>query len=108
MATAGAVTATALAATIALGANLGLFGLASAENGPGNLSVVDKTKAVRTEVIDIPVPVTTPSTAPSRSSRTVPATPTVSAPSRSHDDESDDDEHEEVEHEDAEHEEEDD
>jgi hypothetical protein len=64
LATAGAVTATALAATIALGANLGLFGLATSEAGPGTLEPVSSTTkpAPRTEVIDIPVPVEVGST----------------------------------------------
>jgi hypothetical protein len=110
MATAGAVTATALAATIALGANMGLFGLAGASDGPGDLSVVEKgAKPVRTEVIDIPVPVSaggapsgTPVTASTSPSR--PDTTTLTSPH--YDD--DDGEHEEPEHEEPEHEDEDD
>lgn len=59
LATAGAATAAALAATIALGANLGLFGLTSSGAGPGTFEPVDATKPPpRTEVIDVPVPVT--------------------------------------------------
>ena len=60
LATAGAITATVMTAAIALGANMGLFGLASAEEGPGNLRLVDTPEAQlsHTEVIDVPVPVT--------------------------------------------------
>jgi hypothetical protein len=58
LATAGAISATALAATIALGANLGLFGLATASGGPGTVEPVSpKVPTTRTEVIDVPVPV---------------------------------------------------
>lgn len=52
---------------MALGANFGLFGLTQNDSGPGSFKVVDATQVsrdpiVRTEVIDVAVPVTTPTT----------------------------------------------
>ena len=68
-ATAGALSATAFAGALALGANLGLFGLARGEEGPGHLGVIDRSTkpvkpVVRTEVIDVPVPAPGPAPAP--------------------------------------------
>jgi len=62
LATAGAITATVMTAAIALGANMGLFGLASADEGPGHLRLVDtpSSKLAHTEVVDVPVPVSVP------------------------------------------------
>ena len=57
LAAAGAITATATAAVIALGANLGLFGLTGDQSGPGSFKLVDQATPV-TQVVDIPVPVT--------------------------------------------------
>ena len=56
LATAGAISVTALAATIALGANLGLFGLTDNSSGPGNFAPVGAHHAsvTRTEVVDVP------------------------------------------------------
>lgn len=61
LATAAAITATALAATIALGTNAGLFGLANDPGGPGTFEPVGEPSppvvaTERTEVIDVPVP----------------------------------------------------
>ena len=59
-ATAGALSATALPATIALGANVGLFGLSQHDSGPGNFKVVDAGQTpnplARVEIVDVPVP----------------------------------------------------
>lgn len=70
LATAGAITATVLTAAIALGANLGLFGLANAQEGPGHLKLVDtpKSRLAHTEVVDVPVPVAAPSSGAGSSS----------------------------------------
>jgi hypothetical protein len=60
-ATAGVVSATAVAAAVALGANFGLFGLTGTNGGPGHFKLVDakpKTPAEVTLVVDVPVPVT--------------------------------------------------
>jgi hypothetical protein len=56
LATAGAVTVTGLAAALALGANLGLFGLATARTGPGDFAPVGAASSTRTEVVEVPVP----------------------------------------------------
>jgi len=64
LAAAGAATITALAATVAAGTNLGLFGLATgSSSGPGSFDPVGEAPAKaavvateRTEVIDVPVP----------------------------------------------------
>jgi hypothetical protein len=65
LAAAGAVTMTALAATVALGTNMGLFGLTNDPVGPGSFGPVGEAKATptapvvateRTEVVDVPVP----------------------------------------------------
>lgn len=86
LATAGAISATALAATIALGANLGLFGLATASGGPGTVEPVSpKVPTTRTEVIDVPVPVAVgsgggASGAPGASSAPAPAPAAAPAP----------------------------
>lgn len=81
LATAASVSAVALAATIALGANVGLFGLTTQENGPGSFQLVDSktTKpVVRTEIVDVPV--TTPgSDGSANGSTTRPTTPSVSS-----------------------------
>lgn len=67
-ATAGAVSVTALALVVALGANMGLFGLTRSNDGPGNFKLVDNTQqakpTVRTEVVDVPVPAPAPAPAP--------------------------------------------
>jgi hypothetical protein len=59
-ATAGAVSVTALALVVALGANMGLFGLTRHDDGPGNFKLIDNTQqakpSVRTEIVDVPVP----------------------------------------------------
>jgi hypothetical protein len=85
LATAGAISATALAATIALGANLGLFGLTTASGGPGTLEPVSpKVPTTRTEVIDVPVPVAVGSgggaRTPGASSAPAPAPAPAAAP----------------------------
>ena len=72
-ATAGAVTMTALAAVVALGANVGIFGLTGADDGPGQFKLVGSTRQssaprVRTEVVDVPVPVALPGGPPAGSS----------------------------------------
>jgi hypothetical protein len=72
-ATAGAVTMTALAAVVALGANVGIFGLTGADDGPGQFKLVGSTRQssaprVRTEVVDVPVPVALPGGPPTGSS----------------------------------------
>ena len=64
-ATAGAVTMTALAAVVALGANVGIFGLTGTDDGPGQFKLVGSSRqgtapGVRTEVVDVPVPVALP------------------------------------------------
>jgi hypothetical protein len=46
LATAGAITLTAATATLALGANLGLFGLGTPDTGVGNFVPVDATEPV--------------------------------------------------------------
>lgn len=77
LATAASVSAVALAATIALGANVGLFGLTTQDNGPGSFQLVDSKSTkpvVRTEIVDIPV--TTPD--PAGQTTTRPTTPSVS------------------------------
>lgn len=115
-ATAGAVSITAVAAVVALGANMGLFGLTRHDDGPGQFKLVDNTAqsrpVVRTEVVDVPVPV--PS-APSGASSSRPTAPTAStgrpvaptaaagAPAAG---EHEDDEYEDGDHEDGEHEDE--
>jgi hypothetical protein len=73
-ATAGAVSITAVAVVVALGANMGLFGLTRHDDGPGQFKLVDNTAqsrpVVRTEVVDVPVPVPSePSTASSPRSK---------------------------------------
>jgi len=59
-ATAGAVSVTALALVVALGANVGLFGLTRHDDGPGRFNLVSSTQSrgpnVRTEIVDVPVP----------------------------------------------------
>ena len=59
-ATAGAVSVTALALVVALGANVGLFGLTRHDDGPGRFKLVGSTQSrgpnVRTEIVDVPVP----------------------------------------------------
>jgi hypothetical protein len=111
LAAAGAITATATAAVIALGANLGLFGLTADQSGPGTFKLVDQASTPATQVVDIPVPVTSASgTTPSRSGAPSATLPQPTAPTVAPSYRSDDDEHE-AEHEDeyeAEHEEEDD
>jgi hypothetical protein len=60
LATAGAISVTALAATIALGANLGLFGLTDDHGGPGNFAPVGAARhgpVGTTEVADLGSPV---------------------------------------------------
>jgi hypothetical protein len=53
VATAGAVTAMGIAAVIALGANLGLFGLTGHESGPGHFKLVDSKPTPQiTQVVD--------------------------------------------------------
>jgi len=52
---------TALALVMALGANMGLFGLTRHDDGPGQFKLVDNTQqspspSVRTEIVDAPVP----------------------------------------------------
>jgi len=83
-ATAGAVSVTALAAVMALGANMGLFGLARSDAGPGQFKLVDNTEqtkpAVHTEVVDVPVPVADPAPAPA-AARSGPSRPATPAPS---------------------------
>ena len=107
LATAASVSAVALAATIALGANVGLFGLTTHDNGPGSFKLVDSktTKPiVRTEIVDVPI--TTPgpagstggssdgSTTPSVSNDDTRPAPTVDTAPRADDDhESDGDSH---------------
>ncbi len=67
-ATAGAVSVTALALVVALGANMGLFGLTRHDDGPGNFKLIDNTQqakpSVRTEIVDVPVPAPDPAPAP--------------------------------------------
>ena len=102
LATAASVSAIALTATIALGANVGLFGLTSRDSGPGTFQLVDsKTPKpdVRTEIVDVPV--TTPDSGgsatngPSVSNDGTSPTPTVATAPRSDDDHGvDDDSHE--------------
>jgi len=108
LAAAGAITATATAAVIALGANLGLFGLTGDQSGPGSFKLVDQATPV-TQVVDIPVPVTaasgTGSSPSGKSYAPQPTAPTVAPSSPSYS--SDDDYGHEDEHED-EHEEDDD
>ena len=91
-ATAGAVSVTALAAVMALGANMGLFGLARSDAGPGQFKLVDNTEqtkpAVHTEIVDVPVPAADPTQAPAAggsgpSRSTTPAPRTSVAPSGS-------------------------
>ncbi len=91
-ATAGAVSVTALAAVMALGANMGLFGLTRSDAGPGQFKLVDKTEqtkpAVHTEIVDVPVPAADPAPAPAAggsgaSRSTTPAPRTSVAPSGS-------------------------
>ena len=72
-ATAGAVTMTALAAVVALGANVGIFGLTGTDDGPGQFKLVGSSRqgtapGVRTEVVDVPVPVALPAGPPAGSS----------------------------------------
>ena len=72
-ATAGAVTMTALAAVVALGANVGIFGLTGTDDGPGQFKLVGSSRqgsapGVRTEVVDVPVPVALPGGPPAGSS----------------------------------------
>ena len=86
LATAASVSAIALAATIALGANVGLFGLTATDNGPGSFQLVDsKTNkpVVRTEIVDIPVP--TPDSGGSTSGSTSDSTSNPRTPSVSQD-----------------------
>ena len=71
LATAGGITVTALAATIALGANLGLFGLTNDQSGPGDFAPVSS--ATRTEVVDVPVPVTASTPRPAAGAEPRPA-----------------------------------
>jgi hypothetical protein len=81
-ATAGAVSVTALAAVVALGANMGLFGLAR-EGGPGHFKLVDNTQQqadVRTEVVDVPVPAPEPAPTPGSGGAARSSTPTAGAP----------------------------
>lgn len=113
LAAAGAITVTATAAVIALGANLGLFGLTGDQSGPGTFKLVDQVGTPATQVVDIPVPVGSGSgtgSSPSGAPSTIPpqrTDPTLSSfPSSSHSSDSDDD-HEHEDHEDG-HEEEDD
>lgn len=83
-ATAGAVSVTALAAVVALGANVGLFGLTGPNDGPGRFKLVDSAQqspapVVRTEIVDVPVPISPPAGASSRSSAPA-AGPSLSHP----------------------------
>lgn len=102
LATAASVSAVALAATLALGANVGLFGLTSSDNGPGSFELVDSKTSepiVRTEIVDVPITTqgsggstgdpTTSSTTPSASTDgTSPSTTVATSP---HDDDHDHD-----------------
>ena len=106
LATAASVSAVALAATIALGANVGLFGLTTHDNGPGSFKLIDAKSSqpvVRTEVIDIPVPTdgsggstggtSGGSTTPSVSDDGAKSTPTTGTSPRIDDDHGSDDSH---------------
>ena len=98
LATAASVSAVALAATIALGANVGLFGLTNGDHGPGTFKLVDATTskpAVRTEIVDVPVSApsgsdgsTEDSSDPSVSNTSDQETPTVANTPRVDDDRS--------------------
>lgn len=68
-ATAGVVSASLLLTSVAFGANVGLFGLTSHADGPGDLKVVDEAPEEVVEVVDVPV--------------TVPPTPMTAAPQSS-------------------------
>ena len=98
LATAASVSAVALAATIALGANVGLFGLTSDGKSPGSFELVDSKSSepiVRTEIVDVPVtapgsggstsgPNGTPSVSPTASQPTPTAGTTARADDDSH------------------------
>ena len=106
LATAASVSAVALAATIALGANVGLFGLTSDGKSPGSFELVDSKSSepiVRTEIVDVPVTApgsggstSGPNGTPSVSATGAQPTPTVgTAPHADDDHGSDDDSHDE-------------
>jgi hypothetical protein len=72
-ATAGAVSVTALVAVVALGANVGLFGLTGPTDGPGQFKLVGSTQQsstpqVGTDVVGGPVPVAVPGSTETRHS----------------------------------------
>jgi len=125
LATAGAVTTVVVAATLALGANLGLFGLTDDGGGPGTFDPVDASvvngSTPRTEVIDVPMTVPVPGDGGSAAAGApgpAPA-PELPAPAPSprveaagvdshleepgHDDDDHDDDHDDDAHEDADH-----
>ncbi len=106
LATAASISAVALAATVALGANVGLFGLTNSDNGPGSFQLVDSKTSepiVRTEIVDVPV--TTPgsggstndstsgSTTPSVSDDGTQVSPTVGTTPHDDDDHASEDDH---------------
>ena len=97
-AAAGAVSATALVGVLALGANIGLFGLTSRTDGPGEFQIVEASEVVPvteagTSGSSVP-PVTKPrtapiasTTAPTPSTAPVVRTPTSTLSQAEHEDE---------------------
>ena len=77
----------ALAAVVALGANVGLFGLTGNNDGPGQFKLVDNARqvspSVHTEVVDVPGPAASTPTGASSSKSAAPGSGTPASSSKS-------------------------